>query len=50
MEIPALAISSTDIRQRAADGRPFRYLVRDSVWEYIIANGLYMKGERDGSG
>ena len=50
MEIPALAISSTDIRQRAADGRPFRYLVRDSVWEYIIANGLYTKGERDGSG
>jgi nicotinate-nucleotide adenylyltransferase len=45
MEIPALAISSTDIRARAAEGRPFRYLVRDVVWEYIKEKGLYLKGE-----
>ncbi|SRR5450759_292082 len=46
MEIPALAISSTDIRARATEGRPFRYLVRDAVWEYIKAKGLYLKGEQ----
>ena len=27
MSIPALAISSTDIRERIRDGRPIRYLV-----------------------
>ncbi len=41
MEIPALAISSTDIRRRASEGRPFRYLVCDAVWSYIRENGLY---------
>ena len=41
MEIPALAISSTDIRQRAAQGRPFRYLVAEAVWTYIVERGLY---------
>lgn len=45
MEIPALAISSTDIRLRASEERPFRYLVRDAVWEYIMTRGLYLKGE-----
>ena len=48
MEVPALAISSTDIRERAASGRPFRYLVPDAVWEYIVGNGLYRKGEAGG--
>ena len=37
LEIPALAISSTDIRRRAAQGRPIRYLVPDSVKRYIEA-------------
>ena len=50
MEIPALAISSTDIRERAASGRPFRYMVPQGVWEYIEARGLYMKGEPSGDG
>ena len=47
MEIPELAISSTDIRSRVATGRPFRYLVPDAVWEYIKARGLYLKGLQD---
>lgn len=50
MEIPALAISSTDIRERAASGRPFRYMVPAGVWEYIEVKGLYMKGELSGDG
>ena len=41
MEIPALAISSTDIRGRAGSGRPFRYMVPEKVWEYILERGLY---------
>jgi len=41
MEIPALAISSTDIRRRVAAGRPIRYLTPDEVVAYIAAHGLY---------
>lgn len=41
IEIPALAISSTDIRSRVAAGRPIRYLLPDPVVAYIIDYGLY---------
>jgi nicotinate-nucleotide adenylyltransferase len=41
VEIPALAISSTDCRERIAKGRPVRYLVPDGVVQYIAKRGLY---------
>ncbi|MDY5784867.1 nicotinate-nucleotide adenylyltransferase [Corynebacterium sp.] len=41
IEIPALAISSTDCRARAAEGRPVWYLVPDGVVQYIAKNRLY---------
>ncbi len=41
LEIPALAISSTDIRARVAEGRPIRYLVPDAVAAHIRARDLY---------
>jgi nicotinate-nucleotide adenylyltransferase len=41
MEIPALAISSSDIRARVARGAPIRYLVPDEVARYIHEHALY---------
>ncbi len=41
LEIPALAISSTDIRARVESGKPVDYLLPDSVIDYIHANNLY---------
>ncbi len=34
-------ISGTLIRERVAAGRSVRFLVRDSVWRYIVAENLY---------
>lgn len=41
MEVPALAISSSDIRARVASRRPVRYLLPESVAAFIDKNGLY---------
>ncbi len=41
MEVPALAISSSDIRARVACGAPYRYLVPAPVARYIEQHGLY---------
>lgn len=41
LEIPALAISSTDIRKRAKAGQPVWYLVPDGVVQHIAKHGLY---------
>ncbi|HET6151795.1 MAG TPA: nicotinate-nucleotide adenylyltransferase [Marmoricola sp.] len=41
LEIPALAISSTDCRRRTAAGRPVWYLVPDGVVQYIAKHNLY---------
>jgi nicotinate-nucleotide adenylyltransferase len=43
VEIPALAISSTDCRRRAAEGRPLWYLMPDGVVQYISKRELYRK-------
>jgi len=41
LEVPALAISSTDIRRRARENEPVWYLVPDGVVQYIGKHGLY---------
>ncbi|GAA1089954.1 nicotinate-nucleotide adenylyltransferase [Nocardioides dubius] len=41
VEIPALAISSTDCRQRKQRGEPVWYLVPDGVVQYIAKHDLY---------
>ena len=41
VEVPAMAISSSDCRARVAGGEPVWYLVPDGVVQYINKRGLY---------
>lgn len=41
IEVPALAISSTDLRRRVRVGGSLRYLTPEEVAFYIAKNGLY---------
>jgi len=41
IEVPALAISSSDCRERRASGEPVWYLVPDGVVQYIAKYDLY---------
>jgi nicotinate-nucleotide adenylyltransferase len=43
LEVPALAISSTDCRARVAAGSPVWYLVPDGVVQYIAKYELYRR-------
>lgn len=44
LEVPALAISSSDCRARSGRGDPLRYLVPDGVVQYIEKRHLYRVG------
>jgi nicotinate-nucleotide adenylyltransferase len=41
IEVPALEISSTDLRERAATGRPLEFLIPDPAIRLIAERGLY---------
>jgi nicotinate-nucleotide adenylyltransferase len=41
VEIPALAISSTECRERVGHNQPIWYLVPDGIVQYISKRGLY---------
>jgi len=43
IEVPALEISSTDLRERAATGRPLDYLVPEAAVRVIVERGLYAR-------
>ena len=47
LEIPALAISSTDCRVRVGRGDPVWYLVPDGVVQYIGKHDLYGSGREN---
>ncbi|MFV0314568.1 MAG: nicotinate-nucleotide adenylyltransferase [Anaerotignum sp.] len=47
MEVPALAISSSDIRNRAQIGAPIKYLLPQTVEDYIHKFCLYQDMEKD---
>ncbi|WP_129359724.1 MULTISPECIES: nicotinate-nucleotide adenylyltransferase [Micrococcaceae] len=48
LEVPAMAISSTDVRRRSAAGKPVWYLVPDGVVQYINKYNLYDPHEDSG--
>ena len=43
IDVPALDVSATMIRERVRQARSIRYLVPDAVRDYIAARGLYRK-------
>ena len=47
VEIPALEVSSTDLRARVADGRPLDYLVPEAAVREIRRRGLYAPQRMD---
>jgi nicotinate-nucleotide adenylyltransferase len=48
LEVPAMAISSTDCRSRVAANNPVWYLVPDGVVQYIAKYGLYLEAPAGG--
>jgi nicotinate-nucleotide adenylyltransferase len=49
LEVPAMAISSTDCRNRVQEHNPVWYLVPDGVVQYIAKHRLYLPAGRRGS-
>ncbi|MFD6196638.1 nicotinate-nucleotide adenylyltransferase [Mycobacteriaceae bacterium NPDC060252] len=47
VEVPALAVSSTDCRIRAGQARPIWYLVPDGVVQYVAKHQLYSQNRGD---
>ena len=45
VEVPALAISSTNCRERVARGAPIWYLVPDGIVQYIAKRRLYRRSD-----
>ncbi|WP_394252818.1 nicotinate-nucleotide adenylyltransferase [Arthrobacter pityocampae] len=50
LEVPAMAISSTDCRHRVEEGKPVWYLVPDGVVQYIAKHRLYRHVDQVGHG
>lgn len=44
VDVPGVAVSSTEVRRRVSVGAPIRYLVPDAVVEYIDRHRLYLGG------
>lgn len=46
LDVPALGVSSRELRQRVREGRPIKYLVPETVEAYIRKEGLYTLRQR----
>jgi nicotinate-nucleotide adenylyltransferase len=44
VDVPGVAVSSTEVRRRVSVGAPIRYLVPDAVVQYIERHQLYLGG------
>ncbi len=42
LDMPEVAISGTEIRERLSSGRSVRFLVREAVWDYIERERIYI--------
>lgn len=47
LDMALLGVSGTDIRARIREGRPFRFLVTDPVYRYIVEHHLYRNDAED---
>lgn len=43
VEVPGIAVSSTDVRRRIKEGKPIKYLLPENVESYIIKQKLYQE-------
>ena len=50
LQAPLLEISSTTIRNRAGNGYTVRYMVPDTVEQYIREKGFYKRGKSENTG
>lgn len=41
LDMPRVDVSGTEIRKRMTDGRSIRFMVRETVWGYLVEHGLY---------
>jgi nicotinate-nucleotide adenylyltransferase len=41
--VPEIGVSSSDIRRRVRTGKPFRHLVPEPVYEYIVLHRMYAR-------
>jgi nicotinate-nucleotide adenylyltransferase len=47
VQAPQFSVSSTDLRQRVAQGKPIKYQVPEAVEHYIFTHGLYVSDNKE---